>query len=188
MEIEIIKSKRKSVAIEIKTNLRIIVRAPLYMSNRAIESFIEEKKDWILKSIKTVKERNEKHKQKEKLPCFSSLEIKELTQKAKQIIPQRTEYFANIIDVKYNRISIRHQSTRWGSCSSKKNLNFNCLLVLCPQEITDYVIVHELCHLRHPNHSKAFWNEVFKFCPEYKKHREWLKKQGFELIERINNK
>ena len=87
--------------------------------------------------------------------------------------------------VSYNRIAIKAQRSRWGSCSTKKNLNFNCLLMLCPEEIQDYVVVHELSHLQEMNHSPAFWAEVGKILPDYKKRRRWLRSQGEALIARL---
>jgi len=94
----------------------------------------------------------------------------------------RVEYFANIMGVTYGNITIRNQKTRWGSCSSKGNLNFNCLLMLAPSEILDYVVVHELCHRKQMNHSKAFWLEVEKVLPDYKESIEWLKEEGCQLM------
>ena len=80
--------------------------------------------------------------------------------------------------VKYGRITVRRQKTRWGSCSSKGNLNFNCLLMLCPDFVVDYVVVHELCHLKQMNHSERFWAEVERVLPQYKEARKWLKENG----------
>ncbi|MDY3888895.1 MAG: M48 family metallopeptidase, partial [Agathobacter sp.] len=85
-----------------------------------------------------------------------------------EYIPKRVAYFADIMGVDYGRITIRMQKTRWGSCSSKGNLNFNCLLMLAPPEVIDYVVVHELCHRKEMNHSKAFWREVERVLPDYR--------------------
>ena len=86
--------------------------------------------------------------------------------------------------VTYGRITIRNQKTRWGSCSSKGNLNFNCLLMLTPPEVIDYVVVHELCHRKEMNHSKAFWDEVAHVLPDYEKARLWLKTEGDMIMRR----
>ncbi|MDY5956330.1 MAG: M48 family metallopeptidase, partial [Frisingicoccus sp.] len=102
-------------------------------------------------------------------------ELQKLADEAVEYIPKRVEHFAKIIGVDYGRITIRNQKTRWGSCSSKGNLNFNCLLMLTPPEVIDYVVVHELCHRKEMNHSKAFWSEVEKVIPNYKEYVEWLK-------------
>ena len=108
--------------------------------------------------------------------------IKALADQALKIIPARVEYFARIIGVTYGNITIRNQKTRWGSCSSKGNLNFNCLLMLAPPEVLDYVVVHELCHRKQMNHSKEFWAEVEKAFPDYKKSIKWLKEEGSQIM------
>ncbi len=185
MNIEIIKSNRKSVSIEIKSDLRVIVRAPKGMSNRAVNNFIAEKSDWIEKHIEIMRERLEAEKLKEKPPVLTPDELKKLTAEARKIITERTEQLAEAIGVSYNRISIRHQTSRWGSCSAKGNLNFNCLLILCPDNVRDYVIIHELCHLKEMNHSPEFWAEVARYCTDYKERRLWLRHNGADLINRI---
>ena len=112
-------------------------------------------------------------------------DVQELAKQAKKIIPLRVAYYADILGVNYGRIAIRSQKTRWGSCSAKGNLNFNCLLMLVPEEIMDYVVVHELCHLIELNHSSSFWSEVERILPDYKERRKWLKKNGSALIESL---
>ncbi len=184
MDIEIIKSKRKTLAIEVKKDLRVIVRAPLFVSNSDIQKFVEEKSAWIEKSIEKVKARNEQEKQNP-TQKFAAEEIRSLADKALKVIPKRVEYYAKIMGVTYGRITIRNQVSRWGSCSAKGNLNFNCLLMLCPAEVMDYVVVHELCHLKEMNHSKKFWSLVERFYPEYKQHKKWLKEHGNELIGKL---
>ena len=100
---------------------------------------------------------------------------------AKETITKRVAYFARLMGVSYRNITIREQKTRWGSCSSEKNLNFNWKLILAPPEVLDYVVVHELCHLKEMNHSKAFWDEVGKVMPNYETHKLWLKENGWKL-------
>lgn len=185
MNIEIIKSNRKSVAIEIKPDLRVVVRAPMRMSNVEIQNIIEQKSDWINKNISLVKSRVGAESSKERKTKFSPSEIDCMIAEARKIIPSRAEYFAKMIGVSYNRVSVKSQISRWGSCSALKNLNFNCLLVLCPPEVRDYVIIHELCHLKELNHSNKFWAEVKKYCPDYKKYQNWLKTYGNQLIWRL---
>lgn len=105
-----------------------------------------------------------------------------LTEEAAGRIKQSVEKYSRIIGVSYNNIRIKDIKTRWGSCSSKGNVNFNFRLVMVPEEVMEYVVVHELCHLRYMNHSKDFWNEVGKYMPDYEKHKEWLKKNGAQLF------
>lgn len=100
---------------------------------------------------------------------------------SKKEIKNRVENIAKTNGFEFNNIAIRDQSTRWGSCSSKKNLNFNWRLIFGPEEVLDYVIVHELCHLKEMNHSKNFWNLVASIMPDYKQRRNWLKSNGMRL-------
>ncbi len=122
---------------------------------------------------------------KSSLPPFTEAELKELTQRAKTIIPERAAYYAPLVGVDYGRITIRHQRTRWGSCSAKGNLNFNCLLVLTPPEVLDSVVVHELCHRKYMNHSAAFHALLDEVFPAYKSARKWLIAHETELIGRL---
>ena len=100
-------------------------------------------------------------------------------------IPQRTAYYAPLVKVSYGRITIRNQKSRWGSCSSKGNLNFNCLLMLMPPEVIDYVVVHELCHRLEMNHSERFWKEVERVLPDYKLRKKWLRENGDRIMRRM---
>ncbi|MDF2840148.1 MAG: hypothetical protein K0Q99_920 [Clostridia bacterium] len=104
-----------------------------------------------------------------------------MVEKAEEEIKQRAKEFGMIIGVHYNHIRIKDTKTRWGSCSSKGNLNFNFRILMAPKEVMDYIIVHELCHLKQMNHSKAFWNEVAQYMPDYSIHKEWLKANGRTL-------
>ena len=112
-------------------------------------------------------------------------EIRALAAKALEVIPKRVAYYAPLMGETYNRITIRNQKTRWGSCSSKGNLNFNCLLMLCPPEVIDSVVVHELAHRREMNHSKRFYAHVLRVYPDYYKWNKWLKENGPALIRRM---
>lgn len=180
-KISIIRSNRKTLSIELKPN-EIIARAPMRMKDKEIYKFIESKKDWIDKHLTKI---NKRQKIIDDLKPFTQEQIKQFTAKAKLDIPKRVEYYAKIIGVDYNRITIRCQHTRWGSCSSKGNLNFNCLLVLLPEEVIDSIVVHELCHRKHMNHSARFYAEIDKVFPNYKKCHLWLKQNGGMYLNRI---
>jgi len=180
--VKIIRSKRKTIALEIKKDLQVVVRAPRRLPESEIRRFVESKSEWINKHMKLMRERLESEKSS---PKFTQEELRALAEKAKELIPKRVEYYAPIIGVKVGKITIRNQKTRWGSCSGKGNLNFNCLLMLTPQEVIDYIVVHELCHLKQLNHSPKFWAEVEKILPNYKEPKKWLKENGRSLIQRL---
>lgn len=177
---EIIRSKRRTIAIEIQKDLRIVVRAPIGMRDAEIQRFVIEKQHWIEKHLQIASMRRA-----EKEPLLTAEEIHVLTTAALQDIPQRVAKFAPIVGVTVGRITIRHQKSRWGSCSAKGNLNFNCLLMLCPEQVRDYVVVHELCHRKELNHSPAFWAQVESVLPEYRVQSCWLKETGRKIIGRL---
>ena len=175
VEYRLIHSRRRTVAIQIAGE-GVLVRAPLHMPVAAVNAFVDSRRAWIEKALAAMPER---------LPCFLPAELAELTRQAKRDLPARAAKYAPMLGVHYSRISIRHQKTRWGSCSSKKNLNFNCLLMLAPEWVRDYVVIHELCHLLEMNHSSKFWSLVEKAMPDYKEARKWLRTQGKALIARL---
>lgn len=167
------------MSIEITKEAQVLVRAPHQMSVSEIQKFLDEKSGWIEKNLKKMKQQAEV--QKEKGP-ISMEQIQVLADQALEVIPKRVAYYAKLMGVTYGRITIRNQKTRWGSCSSKGNLNFNCMLMLTPPEIQDYVVVHELCHRLEMNHSERFWKQVEKVLPDYKERRKWLKENGSSII------
>ena len=183
--IEVIRSKRKTLAIEIRPDMRVVVRAPEKIPQNEIIKFVEEKQNWIKKHLVQMYFKAEEMKKQKKEPALTNADIEKLCQKALSVIPDKVKYYAEIMGVTYGRITIRNQKTRWGSCSSKGNLNFNCLLMLMPDKVLDYVVVHELCHLKQMNHSKKFWKEVERYMPDYKNYKKWLNENGGALIERM---
>lgn len=102
-------------------------------------------------------------------------------QKASEAIHDRLQYFNQHYQFKYNRVTFRNQKTRWGSCSSRKNLNFNWRLIMAPIQVIDYVVVHEMCHLEQMNHSKKYWALVAERIPLYKEVRKWLRENQYLL-------
>ena len=164
-----IRSRRKTIAIQIDKEGQVIVRTPYGITKRQVEEFLDEKKDWILQTRQRVEKRKT-----EQIPISEEVR-REGIERAKRIFPERTAYFAKRMGVDYGRITIREQKTRWGSCSSKGNLNFNWKLVLLDPELLDYVVVHELAHRREMNHSKNFWKIVEAELPDYRERRRRLK-------------
>ena len=181
MKVTVIRSNRKTVAIQVNSDLSVTVRAPRSASEKDIEEILKKKEAWISKHIEKIKEAKERF-EAEPTEKLTREKVIALAEEALKVIPERVEYFAKVIGVTYGKITIRNQKTRWGSCSSKGNLNFNCLLMLAPPEELDYVVVHELCHRKQMNHSKAFWLEVEKVLPNYKEVRKWLKEEGSQMI------
>lgn len=180
----VIKSGRKTLALQIK-NGKLIVRAPYRVRNDDIKLFVGAHRDWIEKQLSVIEKREEKLAS---VAHLSADELAKLSKKATEIIPQRVEYYANLLGVTYGRISVRTQKTRWGSCTARGDLSFNCLLMLAPEEVLDSVIVHELCHRKHMDHSARFYAEVEKIMPDYKERRAWLRQNGDELMERARKR
>lgn len=181
MEVTVIRTNRKTVAIQVNSDLSVTVRAPRRASQKDIERILKEKEAWILKHVEQIREKKVAYDAMEVEPLTNE-EIHELADKALKYIPERAAYFAKLIGVDYGCITIRNQKSRWGSCSSKGNLNFNCLLMLTPVEVIDYVVVHELCHRKEMNHSQKFWAEVAKIMPDYQEKRKWLKEHGEAIM------
>lgn len=175
---KIIRSDRQTVAIQISPEGEVLVRCPRRMGTDAVRAFVQSKAGWIEKHLA-------KRNTAPRLPAFTADELGTLARQALQAIPERVAHFAPLVGVSYGRITIRNQRSRWGSCSGKGNLNFNCLLMLAPPEVLDYVVVHELCHRKEMNHSARFWAEVARVLPDYQKSRQWLKDNGAALINRL---
>lgn len=172
------------MSLEITPKGEVLVRAPNRLPEREIQRFVTEKADWISKHLENVRKNLVKA---EPQPLLTMEEVRKLADEALEVIPQRVAYFAPMVGVTVGRITIRNQKTKWGSCSSKGNLNFNCLLMLAPREVLDYVVVHELCHRLEMNHSPRFWAEVERVLPDYRASKQWLKEHGGSLMARMHN-
>lgn len=179
---EIIRSRRKTLAIQIAEDGHLVVRAPLRCSEREIVSFIEKSEKWINNHVRKAQQRR---RELEQLTPFSEQDIRSMAEKALGVIPGRVKHYAEKLGVTYGRISVRNQKTRWGSCTSKGDLSFNCLLMAAPPEVLDSVVVHELCHRLHMDHSKKFYAEVYRVFPDYDRWNKWLKDNGGMLINRM---
>ena len=157
------KSLRKSLSLRVDRNGVVQVKAPFFVTKKQVHDFIMKHQDWIVT-------------QQAKLPeKLSEGEMLDLISQAKKYIIPRTAELAQIYGFSYEKIRITRAQTRWGSCSSRKTLSFSYRLMQYPEICIDYVIIHELCHLRQMNHSQAFWQEVEKIMPHYKDAEKILK-------------
>lgn len=211
---QLIRSKRKTVAIIVQRDGKVIVRAPLKASERQIRQFVESKIGWIGEKKIQMQEQAPALQRKftagERFPYLgqdyalsvvsgpraglrfeggfslnqnSQAEAALLFEKwykaaARKVLTERVRLYAQKFGLKYQKIRISSARTRWGSCSSRGTLSFTWRLVMAPLEVVDYVVVHELAHLRVQNHSAAFWAEVAQMMPDFKRQRDWLKKNG----------
>ncbi len=183
MEYQVVRSKRRTIAIEIKPDGSVLVRAPYWALNAEIRLFVRAKSAWIEEHVRKVQKRAAES-QLAGQP-LSEDELKDLRKAAKKDLPARAERFAEQMSVGYGQLAIRCQKTRWGSCSAKGNINLNLLLMLCPEDVRDYVVVHELSHLKEMNHSKRFWSVVESTLPDYRVSKKWLKDNGAAIMARV---
>lgn len=157
MEIKIIKSKRKTLSLSIDDEMCAVVKAPYFVTNREINAFVSKNEAWLEKYDISDDEKNK------------------LINLAKEYLPKRVEYYSRLMNVKPTGIKITSAKKRFGSCSGKNSICFSYYLMLYPKEAVDYVVVHELAHIRHHNHSKDFYNFVSEFMPDYKEREKLLK-------------
>jgi len=148
----------------------VVVTMPHRFKETAAEQFIQEKARWLFSKITLFKQFEGKSFAK-----YSYDDYIKYKRDAMTIIEKKVEYFVGKYGYLYNKISIKNQKTCWGSCSKKANLNFNYKILFLPENIQDYIIAHEICHLKELNHSKKFWKLVFDIFPEYQEGRKQLK-------------
>ncbi len=220
MRIEkIIRSKRRTVSLQITDNLSLIIKAPLHLSESDIEKIISKHQKWIDKKEKEIRDGKIRIKPKPKkfidgehfyylgkkyslrFSNISSVKIdngfllmnkrlknpsdalkKWYKDKAYKFIRDRVDYYAWLLDLQYNGIKITSARKRWGSCTSNRNLNFSWRLIMTPEMVIDYVVVHEIVHLQEMNHSKHFWQKVGKIIPDYKDIKRWLRKNEYLFV------
>jgi len=225
-EYQVIKSKRKTIALSFDKECNLIVKAPLWVPKRQIDAFVAEKADWIeATKIRLLRAKEEAAGSRIKLESGEVLSflgdrriltvIREDRKRAKvacvldrlllyvpyeadyeykreqlekwyrkeaaELLREKAEEFADKLQVTYADIKIKDQKSRWGSCSSKGNLNFNWRIIMAPEPVCDYVVIHELCHLKYMDHSENFWKLVESICPEYRRYRKYLKEKGMCL-------
>ena len=180
--VQLIRSGRKTIGVKVDQKGVVTAQAPYLAKEADILAFLSQHADRIEQYVQRSRIAAE---QAEDAGRFSAAELEHMAQQAVQVIPQRVAYYARLLGVTYGRITIRNPKSRWGSCSSKGNLNFNCLLMATPAEVLDSVVAHELCHRKHMDHSKAFYAELYKLFPDYDRCSRWLKEQGVLLMRRM---
>lgn len=178
----LIRSSRKSFSLSISPDCQITLRVPTRATAKEIEHLLIDKRIWIITRYLEAQKRLEERPVSELTDTQRTALKRRYIAAAKEYFPKRAAYFVQFTGGSYNRITIRDQKTRWGSCSAKGTLSFNWRLMLAPPTILDYVVVHELCHLTHMDHSAAFWQKVADVYPDYRSARKWLKEHGQELV------
>ncbi len=219
-EYVIFKERRKTAAIKIDKDLKVIVKVPLFMKESEVRDFIHKYEGWIEETLdkkRSIKENNDwvLNKRIMYLGEYKNIDIqivpyaKEIIilnnkgikmistgeesamrkamesffrERGKKLFTELTQQYASIVGVTYNKITVRKQETRWGSCSQNGNLSYNVKLMCAPKEMIEYVILHEVMHLRHFNHSSVFWADIEKIMPDYKMRMNYLKKLGQNFI------
>ncbi len=165
-----ISRRSRSLRLSVYPGGELRVFAPRFLSLGAIEQFINRKAAWVLEKIDTLSSVAKPVKIKN-----SRIDFIRNKSAALKIARQKLAHFNQFYGFKWGRVSIKNQKTRWGSCSRQGNINFNYKIALLPEKFVDYIIVHELCHLREMNHSRKFWELVAKTVPDFKKIKSSLK-------------
>ena len=168
MEIKITRSNRKTLSLSVDDKLCAIVKAPYFVTNKEINAFVSKNEVWLNNAIARKKKQLEKYD-------ISDDKKKELIELAKNYLPKRVEYYSKIMNVKPTSVKITSAKKRFGSCSGKNSICFSYYLMLYPKEAIDYVVVHELAHIKHHNHSKKFYGFISEFMPDYKERERLLK-------------
>ena len=169
MDYTLVRSRRKTLAIEVTREGNLVVRAPLRCPQKTIDSFVAGRRDWIAGALQRQTERAAAH------PPLTEAEVEALRQQAKAYLPGRVALWAQRMGLAPTAVKITSARTRFGSCSSKNSLCFSLYLMQYPPEAIDAVVVHELCHMRHHDHSPAFYAEVERWLPDYRQREKLLR-------------
>lgn len=154
--------RAKGVRITIYADSRVTVTKPRWVTKKFAKEFVSEREDWIVKQIQ-----KNKDNPKNILAQYGDKEFKENKEKARMLVEEKLKEINSFYDFAYDKVSVRNQRTRWGSCSSKGNLSFNFKIIYLPEDLQDYLIAHEICHLKHMNHGKDFWDCVGIAIPDH---------------------
>lgn len=168
MAIKIIRSGRKSLSLSVDDELNVVVRVPYNTNDALINDFVSKNSQWISKAI-------ERKKAYLSRVNITDNEVESLIRQAKDIIPKRVDYFSSIMNIYPTGMKITKAKKRFGSCNQKNSLCFSCFLMQYPLEAVDYVVVHELAHIRHHNHSAEFYSLIRRYMPDYKQREKLLK-------------
>ena len=169
MTYELIRSDRRTVALEVTREGRVLVRAPKRMAQREIDAFVEKHRDWLDARLAKQQDWQSAH------PEPTAEERQAMIEKARAILPEKVAYYANVMGLQPSGITITGARTRFGSCSPKNRLCFSWRLMAYPEKAIDYVVVHELAHIVHRNHGPAFHALVESILPDHKQRRAMLK-------------
>ncbi len=166
---EKVSARAKRVCLKISPAGEVVASRPWWVSSRQLKNFVRAKSGWLRSRLNMIKQAA--NNPLLRIDRKSYLQYKE---ESRQFIKSRVDHFNRRYGFKYNRVAIRNQRSLWGSCSQKRNLNFNYKLLFLPARIADYIVVHELCHLQELNHSPQFWQLVARTIPDYKEQRKTL--------------
>lgn len=169
MEIIVIRSNRKTVSLSVNDDLEAVVKAPLLTPNSIIYDFVQKHQSWLERAIENKKHALEKTN-------LTDEQINNLMVLAKEVIPKRVEYYSNLMGLKPTGVKITKAKKRFGSCNQNNSLCFSVFLMQYPDYAIDYVIVHELAHIKHHNHSKDFYNLIEQYLPDFRERENILKK------------
>jgi predicted metal-dependent hydrolase len=168
---KIIYSKRKTLCLQITREGEFIVRAPKKASESFIRNFVVSKQDWIVKTLSKIIHRVKDHPKLD----YTPQQISEFKTSARKVLKERLDYWSGIMGLKYTIFRLSGARTRWGSCSGCDVISLNWRLILVEKPLIDYVVIHELAHVKQKNHSARFWSLVEKYDPDYRLHRNKLK-------------
>ena len=168
-EYQLIRSARKTLALTVTKELIVVVRAPLKMAKRDIASFVAKHHLWLEKQLAAIKEQNANRS------SLTEAQAAELKEKAKSSLPEKVAHFSALMGVRPSGFRITAAKTRWGSCSAKNSLNFTYRIMLLPEDLIDYIVVHELAHIKVKNHGPAFYAIIAQYLPDYKSRQKSLR-------------
>ena len=170
MDYELKRSRRRTAALEITKDCRVLVRAPLQMPLRDIEAFVAAHRDWLEAHLAAQQARRAAAP-----PSPTAEEIRALKERAQAVLPEQVAYYSRQLGLTPTGVKITAARTRYGSCSAKNSLCFSCFLMNAPEEAIDLVVVHELCHIRHKNHGPAFYALLKSILPDHRQRKQLLK-------------